>query len=306
MIECKMAAQGAFQVHWFDHFWGLSKGDVMRKIIFIPLLLMASSPAFAGQCEDNFTKSGNVFKGNNYNSSVTVPNLSMKDGMGQIRGIMISEKMDVITEDAESGILLAEQRGNSNARPIPVIITFSTEGTTANVDMTVKPEKGVFAKAEEIKAFMCKLLVQVKGGKEGKQAGSKGAKTQNVADTTQRDVFVFSREIANEAKKNAVAVNARHKGRSYSLKGKIDFIQEDGEDYNVSFAIPEQYAPGMITLPGDAPFRVGVACLFRPNQLAWVLTMREKQTVTFIGSFYRYDNIRKMVWLENCKQVNKK
>jgi len=62
----------------------------------------------------------------------------------------------------------------------------------------------------------------------------------------------------------------------------------------------------MITIPGDAPFRVGVACLFRPNQLAWVLTMREGQSVKFIGNFYRYDNIKKMVWLENCKQVNKK
>jgi hypothetical protein len=278
----------------------------MHKTLLIPALLALSGTAFAGECEDNFNKSGNVFKGNVYNSSVTVPNLSVKDGLGQLRGIMISEKMDVITEDPDTGTMLVEQRGTSMARPIPSIITVAVEGTTANIDMTVKPEKGVFAKAEDIKALMCKLMVQVKGGKEGKLAASKGSKTQNVADTTNRDVYVFSREIANEAKKNAVAVNARHKGRSYSLKGKIDFIQEDGEDYNVSFAIPEQTDAGIISLPGDAPFRVGVACLFRPNQLAWVLTMREKQNVTFIGSFYRYDNIRKMVWLENCKQVNKK
>jgi hypothetical protein len=278
----------------------------MYKTLLIPALLALSGAAFAGECEDNFNKSGNVFKGNVFNSSVAVPNLSVKDGLGQLRGIMINEKMDVITEDPDTGTMLVEQRGTSMARPIPTIITIAVEGTTAKIDMTVKPEKGVFAKAEDIKAFMCKLMVQVKGGKEGKLAGSKGSKTQNIADTTNRDVYVFSREIANEAKKNAVAVNARHKGRSYSLKGKIDYIQEDGEDYNVSFAIPEPTDAGIISLPGDAPFRVGVACLFRPNQLAWVLTMREKQSVTFIGSFYRYDNIKKMVWLENCKQVNKK
>ncbi len=278
----------------------------MRKLILTSLLLALSSPVFAGECEDNFTKSGNLFKGNQYNSSVTVPNLSIKDGLGQMRGIIISEKMDVITEDLESGVMLAEQRGTSIARPIPSIITITTEGTTANVDFTVKPEKGVFGKPEDIKGFICKLLAQLKGGKEGKLAAGKGSKTQNVADTTNRDVYTFSREIANEAKKNAVAVNARHKGRSYSLKGKIDYIQEDGEDYNVSFEIPNQTDAGIISIPGDAPFRVGVACLFRPNQLAWVLTMREKQSVTFIGNFYRYDNIKKMVWLENCKQVNKK
>jgi hypothetical protein len=277
----------------------------MRKQIIISLLCAASSPLLAGQCEDNFSKSGNPFKGNIYSSSVTVPNLSVKDGMGQMRGLMISEKMDVLTEDAETGTMLVEQRATGTTRPVPVILVISSEDTSARVEMTVKPEKGVFAKAETMKAYMCDLLVKVKGGKEGKLAASKGSKAQNVADTTQRDVYVFSREIANEAKKNAVAVNARHKGRSYSLKGKIDYIQEDGEDYNVSFYIPETHE-AILTLPGDAPFRVGVACLFRPNQLAWVLTMREGQSVNFVGNFYRYDNIKKMVWLENCKQVNKK
>lgn len=278
----------------------------MHKTILVPLLLLATSPALAGQCEDNFNKSGGVFKGTNYNSSVSVPNLSVKDGMGQMRGIMISEKMDVLTEDADSGTMLVEQRSTGATRPIPTIISISSEGTNATVDMTVKTEKGMFAKPEDIKTYMCKLLSQVKGGKEGKLAGSKGSKTQNVADTTSRDVFIFSREIANEAKKNAVAVNARHKGRSYSLKGRIDHIMEDGEEYNVSFDIPEIHEMVLKPLPGQAQFRVGVACLFRPNQLAWVLTMREGQSVTFTGTFYRYDNIKKMAWLENCKQVNKK
>jgi hypothetical protein len=277
----------------------------MRKTILVVLSLLTSNTVFADQCEDNFGKSGNVFKGTNYSSAVTVPNLSIKDGMGQMRGIMISEKMDVLTEDAATGTMLVEQRSTGATRPIPTIITISNEGTSAKVEMMVKTEKGVFAKAEDIKTYMCKLLVQVKGGKEGKLAGGKGSKTQNVADTTNRDVFMFSREIANEAKKNAVAVNARHKGRSYSLKGKIDYIQEDGQDYNVSFAIPEVHEM-VLRLPGDASFRVGVACLFRPNQLAWVLTMREGQSVTFVGTFYRYDDFKKMVWLENCKQVNKK
>jgi hypothetical protein len=289
----------------FVNYWLIKKGDVMRKIMFVSALFAVSGSVFAGQCEDNFTKSGNVFKGNNYNSSVTVPNLSIKDGMGQMRGILISEKLDVLTEDTDAGVMVAEQRGSSMARPIPTIISISAEDTTAKVEMTVKPEKGVFAKAEDVKTFMCKVLLQVKGGKEGKLAGGKGSKTQNVADTTNRDVYVFSREIANEAKKNAVAVNVRHKGRSYSLKGKIDYIQEDGSDYNVSFAIPEQSDAALLSLPGDPP-RVGVACLFRSNQLAWVLTMREKQSVTFTGSFLRYDDIRRMVWLENCKQIMKK
>lgn len=277
----------------------------MRKTILVSLLL-ASGSAIAGECEDNFSKSGGMFKGGNFSSSVTVPNLSVKDGMGQMRGIMIREKMDVITEDAASGTLLVEQRSQGVTRAIPTIISVSGEGGSAKVEMTIKTEKGMVAKAEDMKPYICNLLAQVKGGKEGKLAGSKGSKTQNNADTTNRDVFIFSREIANEARKNAVAVNARHKGRYYSLKGKIDYIQEDGEDYNVSFDIPEIHEMVLQPLPHQAQFRVGVACLFRPNQLAWVLTMRKGQSVTFTGKFHRYDDFKKMVWLENCTQANKK
>jgi hypothetical protein len=48
---------------------------------------------------------------------------------------------------------------------------------------------------------------------------------------------------------------------------------------------------------------VGVACLFKPNQLTWVLSMREGDKVTFRGIFYRYDDSKQMVWLENCSQL---
>jgi len=277
----------------------------MRKIVLFLIYLASSSPVLAGQCEDNFTKSGNPFKGTNFSSSVAVASLSIKDGMGQMRSIMISEKMDVITEDFETGTMLVEERSAGMKRPIPTIITVSANGLGARIEMTIKTEKGMLAKADQMKPYVCKLLAQVKGGKEGKLAGAKGSKAQNNTDTTNRDVFMFSREIANEARKNAVAVNARHKGRSYSLKGRIDYIQEDGEFYNVSFDIPEMHEMQLRPLPNEAQFRVGVACLFKPNQLAWVLTMREGQSVNFTGTFHRYDDFKKMAWLENCKQVNK-
>ena len=141
----------------------------------------------------------------------------------------------------------------------------------------------------------------MKGGEAGRLAGAQGAKAQNATDVTVKDVYVFSREIAQEAKGNSLVVGARHKGRKYALKGNVDYIQEDGEDYNVSFEIPEQYDV-QLRAPGDRESRVGVACLFRPNQLANVLTWRKGDRVTFTGSFYRYDDIKRMVWLENCSK----
>ena len=64
--------------------------------------------------------------------------------------------------------------------------------------------------------------------------------------------IILIKSFANEANKNAVAVNARHKGRSYALKGRIEHIMEDGEDYNVSFEVPEISEMVLKPLPGQA------------------------------------------------------
>jgi hypothetical protein len=273
----------------------------MRSLPF--LLVLFAGQLHAGQCEDQFQKSGNALSGTNFSSSVTVADLVPTDALSQMRGILIAEKMDVLSEDAEGGNLLAEQRATGATRAIPTIVTVAADGDGTRVEMLVKTDKGVFAKAEAIRGYLCELLAKVQGGDAGRLAGAEGAKTQNQADTTRRDVFLFSRQIADEANKNAVAVNARHKGRSYALKGRIEHIMEDGEDYNVSFQIPEIADMPLKPLPNQAQFRVGVACLFKPNQLTWVLTMRENQSVEFQGTFMRYDNFKKMVWLEHCKQL---
>ena len=73
-------------------------------------LLALSAPALAGECEDNFKKSGNPIVMTTYSSAVTVPNLSRADALAQMRGIMVAEKMDVMAEDVEQGTLLVEQR----------------------------------------------------------------------------------------------------------------------------------------------------------------------------------------------------
>lgn len=272
---------------------------------FITAIALAASAfvsvAHADECQDSFKKSGSVFSGTDYASHVTVPDLSVPDALGQMRAILVSAKMDVITEDVGTGTLLAEQRATATSSAIPSLVTVTPQGATAVVDINVKTGKGTFAKADAIKAEVCRLLGMLKGGKEGKIAGAQGRKTQNNNDTTVRDVYVFSREIADEARGNALAVNARHRGRKYTLKGKVDYIQEDGADINVSFDVPQQ---SEVLLHGlnDAP-RVGVACLFHQNQMASVLTFRKGDRATFTGSFLRYDDLKRMLWLENCVQT---
>lgn len=258
--------------------------------------------AHAGECEDRFKKVGNnVLTRVDWSSQVTVPDLAVADALGQLRGVLVASKMVVITEDAGTGSLLAEQPATNTVRAIPVLVQVTPEGKGVLVDLTVKTQRGQLSKLEAMRGEICRILGLLKGGKEGKAAAVAGRKQKNPDPTVFRDVYVFSREIANEAQGNPVAVNARHRGRKYALKGKVEHIMEDGDEVNVGFRIPEQHEV-MIRLPNDPP-RVGVACLFRPSQMATVLTFRKGDMTTFRGSFLRYDDMRRVVWLEDCVQV---
>ena len=272
----------------------------MLKPVVALALLSLSAPALAGECEANFRKSGNPIVMTTYSSAVTVPNLSPRDALAQMRGIMVAEKMDVMAEDADGGTLLVEQRQDGGKRPIPTTISVSDVASGTRIGMSVKMERGVFSKVEQIKPYMCGLLARVKGGKEGMAAAKKGAGATNSEATGNQDVFMFSRMIAGEANKNAIAVNARHKGRKYTLTGRIETLMEDGEDYNLIFDIPEIGEMVLKPLPHDAQFKVGVSCLFKPDQLTTVLALREGQKVTLAGTVLKYDNFRKVIWLENC------
>lgn len=273
------------------------------RIALILMLGAAASTAVAGECEDNFKKAGSVLTGTDFSSHVVVRDLSVADALGQMRGILIGAKMDVITEDVGTGTLLAEQRSSGMTRAVPSLVTVTPEGGAASIDLTVKTQKGQFAKADPMKTEICRLLASVKGGKEGKAAAAQGRKAQNAANTTAKDVYVFSREIAHEAEGNPLAVTARHKGRKYALKGKVDYIQEDGNEINVSFAIPKQ-SEVLLRGPND-PSRVGVSCLFNRNQMANVLTFRKGDRATFTGSFLSYDDLKRVLWLENCVQTKR-
>lgn len=275
---------------------------MLQKTLIALVLASASVTAHAGECEYNFAKTGSAFSGVDFSSRVSVPQLTVADALGQVRGIMVAEKMDVITEDPAGGVMLVEERSSGSKRAIPTLVNVSAQGDAATVQFTIKTEKGQFAKADAMRGYLCGLLTQVKGGEAGRLAAAQGAKARNATDVTVKDVYVFSREIAQEAKGNSLVVGARHKGRNYALRGDVDYIQEDGEDYNVSFQIPEQYDV-QLRAPGDRESRIGVACLFRPNQLANVLTWRKGDRVTFTGAFYRYDDIKRMVWLENCTKT---
>ena len=278
---------------------------MIRPALIALALAAAANAAHAGECEDNFKKTGNAFTGVDFSSAVTVPDQSIADAIGQMRGIMIAEKMDVLAEDVENGTLLVEQRSTNTTRPIPTLISVFDENGAAAVEMTVKTEKGQFAKQEAIQGYMCTLLGKLQGGDAGRQAAAKGAATQNVDDVTEQDVFVFSRRIAREGQANAAAVSARHTGRRYALKGKVTSIQQQDGDTIVGFDIPD-HNDSVIRVPGDNAPQTGVACVFKPDQQALALTFRRGETARFEGRFAEYDGILHQVWLDGCKPARRR
>ncbi len=279
-------------------FWN----DIKRSGAVAALLALTISVAGAGECESSFREAGSPFSGADYSATVTLRDQSIADAMAQMRGVLISEKMDVLTQDEETGTMLVEERRAGAKRPIPSLIGVDAVGVDAAVSMTIKTEKGMLASKDAMQGYLCGVLAKLQDGDAGRLAAKSGAATQNADDVTVKDVYIFSREIAREAKGNALAVGVRHKGRRYALHGRVDYIQEDGEDFNVSFDIPEP-RDSALQLPFDDEARVGVACLFRPNQLANVLTFRKGEKANFTGAFYRYDDFKRMVWLQNCKQT---
>ena len=114
----------------------------MLKPLLALALLPFAAPSLAGECEANFKKSGNPLVMTSYSSAVTVPNLSTRDALAQMRGIMVAEKMDVMAEDADGGTLLVEQRQSKSARPIPTTISVSEVASGTRIEMAVKMERG--------------------------------------------------------------------------------------------------------------------------------------------------------------------
>lgn len=84
----------------------------------------------------------------------------------------------------------------------------------------------------------------------------------------------------------------------------MDYVQEDGDVNNVLSDILDT-SRAVFRVPGDNEPRVGVDRLFRPNQLANVLTFRQSNKATFRGEFHKYDDFKHVLWLQNCTQVKK-
>ncbi|MGC1470497.1 MAG: hypothetical protein WA793_14070, partial [Sphingorhabdus sp.] len=137
--------------------------------------LAAPGIARAGTCEDTFTKKGNEIGGIRFVATTTVPDMSPKIAIQQLRGIVAAKGYDIIAEEAEFGSMLIEQPMTGKARAFPIEITATQAAGMGTVVMEAKLRAGMTVKKELAMPEMCSILNQLKGGKAGIAAAKAGA-----------------------------------------------------------------------------------------------------------------------------------
>lgn len=257
------------------------------KTLLALFLLLPSLPAFASSCEDSFAKKGNPFTGTTFSGSVSVANLSVDSALGQMRAIVTAKGMDVLTEDAENGTMMIEDPETALHKPLPMIVSASSEGGVGRVTMVLKLNKGAMASADSIKTEMCTMLGRIVSGKSAPQSpGNSAPKVMVISATALSDM------ITRQANDNLAAVDVRYQGKAFRISGRTTGTMNVGKgQYNVGF-VSSDYANIN---------SVSVVCRMAKDQTAHVLSMHDGEKLTVTGTFDKFMDIERNFLLKDCR-----
>ncbi len=255
------------------------------------MLFVTSASVFAGQCEDNFVKKGNALTGTEYSTSLKVAGLSVPSAIGQMRNLAIADGMDVLDESAESGSLLLEEPENFTHKSLPIQVTAKADGGAADVGILMKTRRGAFGSADGIKTAMCKMLTQLKPGKEPVARTAAAQKPIEMLATT------LASQVERQAKDNATVIGPRYEGKVYNLKGWNSGVHGKKGSYSVFFDMK----PGDDSM--ESVFQTKVMCVLAADQNAFAMTLREHDRLHLTGTFDEYDSLGGVIVLRECKSL---
>jgi len=274
----------------------------IRTSSIFTAVVFASASARA-DCDSNFSKQGSIFTGAIYRSNVAIADVSVESAIEQLRAKAILEKMSVLSSDAASGSLLIEQRESGATRVIPMLISATNESGVTSVAMEVKLASGMLAKADDVRAEICGMLSAIKVGTSAEQAAAAARMAAENAAPESMDALDLSMQLARQAHTNQSTINPRYRGQRFTLSGKVGFIMEDGDGYNIGFDIPDRLDMAISPGPNEPSYNVRLSCLMAPSELAYALSLRERERVKLTGVFYKYDQFKKTAWLKDCKRA---
>lgn len=260
-----------------------------RNALFSVMLLAAAPSVFANTCESSFQKKGNPITGTTYTASVSHQDLTVANAIGQMRVIAKNANMDVVSEDVEAGAMLIEEPQTATRRSVPMIVTATHDAGLGTVGMMVKLSPGAVARADGVRAEMCRLLGQVQPGRAGAQlaASTPKASTVNISAAT------FANQLRTQHKENPAAIEPRYKGKTYAISGRVTGVLKSGGTYNAGFDVGGRTAVDFET--------VSITCAFAPNQAAYALALRPSERVNLVGVVDYYNQIDRVLWLKDCK-----
>lgn len=278
----------------------------MRLTAPVALILTAiPAVALASTCEQSFVKRGNAVAGLNFSAQVDVPDLAPASAIGQMRGLAIKGKYDIILEEADAGSMLIEQPAAGAVRAFPIIVTAAQTGGVGTVKMEVKLPAGMAAPTEGVRTEVCGMLAQLKGGKAELAAASLGMGATATATPTRIDAVSLSQQFAREAVKNDALLPLRYKGKAFSVWGAVNHVMKDGEYFRVTFDTPDARDRAIrLDAPGDPGFMVNISCLMAKGQNAYALTLKAKSLIRLTGTFFEYNTFKRTVWLNECQPAS--
>ncbi|MBO9517617.1 MAG: hypothetical protein J7493_06080 [Porphyrobacter sp.] len=275
----------------------------MRSLLLsASVALLFPAIAQAQTCEDTFVKGGNVISGSRFSASATIADLSPKDAIGQLNGIVLSQGYVVIAAEPEDGSLLFEQSMTRNARGFPLTATATAQGSATTVTVEAKLPRGMTASVDTAKSQTCQILGALKGGREGKAAAAKGLVATGTASPIVTTAFDLSHQISKDTERNPAAAELRYQNRSFVLSGNVGELDKFEGDYGVLFDIPNPWEEAL-QLPNAAPFKTDIICKMAPGQTAFYLQLKPDKSIKLSGDFDSFDSRHHVLVLRNCRSA---
>ncbi|MBX9401782.1 hypothetical protein K4L06_10700 [Lysobacter sp. BMK333-48F3] len=262
------------------------------KLLTLFALLLPSASALAGQCEDNFTKSGNPLKGTEYSTTLKVPGLAVPSAIAQMHNIAIEDGMNIIDESVDAGSMLLEVSPNVAHRGLQVYFTAAAGGETK---MLLKTRRGSLASADSIKTSMCKMLYQLKAGKAPVTKSASNVKPIAISAIKLGD------QVTQTLDDNAGLIDSRFKGKTYRISGYFLGSDSSSSGMDVFYDMTPSLLPGFVASESDKIIFTRVMCRMAKDQRGYALGLRKGDKLDLIGTFADYQPSNRAVIISNCR-----
>ena len=271
------------------------------QFLVTALVPVAGAQAQDQTCDATFSKKGNPVTGLKFTAMNSVAELSTRDAINQLRGIVVARGYDVLASEPEAGDMLLEMPQAANQRSFPIVAKATSAGTVTTVQLRANLRAGVSTNSDVVKAELCGMLTALTGGAAGETAAQQGQRATASAAPTVMNAQMLADRLSKERDRNVNEIPLRYKDRAFALEGMVSSVIRDGDSYSVIFDILP-WEKKAVHLPGESQFKTDIVCRLAPGQSVYALTLKPRTKVTLTGTYQEYRELPlpSTMWLSNC------